>query len=63
MQTKSIKPLRLSASLILSLGDSAEDKNKFLMLIRKPHMSFENSLVFPGGVCDAEDEKMSASFA
>lgn len=32
------------------------------MLIRKPHMSFENSLVFPGGVCEAEDEKFSANF-
>lgn len=33
------------------------------MLVRKPHMSFENSLVFPGGVCDKEDEIYSGEFA
>jgi 8-oxo-dGTP pyrophosphatase MutT (NUDIX family) len=26
-------------------------------------MSFENSLVFPGGVCDKEDEIYSGEFA
>lgn len=32
------------------------------MLVRKPHMSFENSLVFPGGACDKEDEAYSNDF-
>ena len=59
---EAIKPLRLSASILLSLGDAYVENNCFLMLVRKPHMSFENSLVFPGGTCDKEDEVYSREF-
>lgn len=62
MEKSTIKPLRLSASIILPLGDEEEQKTTFLMLVRKPHMSFENSLVFPGGTCDKEDEAYSNDF-
>lgn len=31
------------------------------MLNRKPNMSFANSLVFPGGVCEPSDEKHAQS--
>jgi 8-oxo-dGTP pyrophosphatase MutT (NUDIX family) len=62
MEKSAIKPSRLSASIILSLADEEEQKTIFLMLVRKPHMSFENSLVFPGGTCDKEDEAYSNDF-
>jgi 8-oxo-dGTP pyrophosphatase MutT (NUDIX family) len=62
MDRNTIKPLRLSASIILALGDEKQQRTTFLMLVRKPHMSFENSLVFPGGACDKEDEAYSNEF-
>jgi 8-oxo-dGTP pyrophosphatase MutT (NUDIX family) len=29
---------------------------EYLMMTRKPNMSFANSCVFPGGVCEKEDQ-------
>lgn len=53
MQSDSvIKPLRQSASLILTFSDEGTDARRLLMLNRKPHMSFAKALVFPGGVCE-----------
>lgn len=62
MDSNDIKPLRLSASIILALADAQQYRTTFLMLVRKPHMSFQNSLVFPGGACDKEDEAYSSHF-
>ena len=49
-----LRALRKSASLILTLTD---DDERVLMLNRKPHMSFANSFVFPGGACDPQDSQ------
>lgn len=52
-----IKLARPAASLILSLGSDSADIHKYLTLVRRPHMSFANALVFPGGVCEDIDDK------
>lgn len=56
-EIKLLKIARTSASLILTLGNNSDNIHKYLTLVRKPHMSFSNSLVFPGGVCEDIDDK------
>ena len=52
MTTKpQLKPLRPAASLILTRGNEPDQIYKYLTIVRKPHISFANSLVFPGGAC------------
>jgi len=53
MQSGDIKKLRQSASLVVT--KNSPDCHTILMLNRKPHMSFSNALVFPGGVCELKD--------
>ena len=52
-----MKPLRPAASLVINLSDEGKNANRILTLLRKPHMSFANSIVFPGGVTEKIDKK------
>ena len=45
-----LKPLRPAASLIFTLANQGKEAHRYLTIIRKPHLSFANSVVFPGGV-------------
>jgi len=49
-----VKPLRKSASMIVLR--ERQGQLEYLMMTRKSTMSFANSCVFPGGVCEAEDQ-------
>ncbi|CAM6000971.1 unnamed protein product [Sphagnum balticum] len=48
-----VKPLRKSASMIVLR--ERQGQVEYLMMTRKSTMSFANSCVFPGGVCEKED--------
>ena len=52
-----LKTLRPAASLILTRGNNPDELHKYLTIVRKPHLSFANSVVFPGGACDPIDQQ------
>ena len=56
-QPSALKPLRPAASLIFTFGTQGVQAHQYLTIVRKPHLSFANSVVFPGGVCEPIDDQ------